>query len=169
MAKYTKILPQVVYNGVSITDITHRLDMLKTVQKYATLYYSVRIDETDTPEKVAEQYYGNQDYWWIVCAINKVIDPFYDWVKRETEVYAYAEKLYDDISGIHHYEDAEFVQYEEQDAESTRIPVTNLEWEIHLNDEMRNIMLLKSSYVPKIADEFMKWMKNTKPQVQELS
>ena len=70
--------------------------MLKTVEKYATMYYSVTIAEDATPEKVAEQYYGNSDYWWIVCAINQVIDPFYDWVMRETEVYEYVNKIYDD-------------------------------------------------------------------------
>ena len=167
MPKYTKILPQLTYNGCSISDITHRLDMLKTVEKYATMYYSVTIDEDATPEKVAEQYYGNSDYWWIVCAINKVIDPFYDWVMKETEVYAYAEKIYDDIDEIHHYEDAEYVQYPEQSVEVDRVPVTNLEWELHLNDKLRHIMLLKAEHIPKIAEEFMKWMKNTKQQVQE--
>jgi len=167
MAKYTKILPQLNYNGVNITDITHRLDMLKTVKKYATMYYSVTIDEDATPEKVAEQYYGTQDYWWIVCAINKVIDPFYDWVKRETEVYAYVNKIYDDQDEIHHYEDAEFIQYPVQSAEEDRRPITNLEWEIYLNDKMRHIMLLKPTHVAGIADEFAKWMRNTKQQFQE--
>jgi hypothetical protein len=167
MPKYSKILPKLTYNGVSITDITHRLDMLKTVEKYATMYYSVTIDETATPEKVAEQYYGSQDYWWIVCAINKVIDPFYDWVMRETEVYAYVDKIYDDQDEIHHYEDAEFIQYPTNNVEEDRVPVTNIEWEIHLNDKLRHIMLLKPSYVPMIADEFAKWMRNTKQQIQE--
>ena len=57
MAKYTTLLAQVTYNGVSICDITHRLDMLKTVMNYETMYYSVNILETDTPEKIAEKYY----------------------------------------------------------------------------------------------------------------
>ena len=167
MPKYTKILPQLSYNGVNISDITHRLNMLKTVEKYGTMYYSVTIAEDATPEKVAEQYYGTSDYWWIVCAINKVIDPFYDWVKRETEVYAYVNKIYDDQDEIHHWEDAEFIQYPTNSIEEDRVPVTNLEWELHLNDKMRHIMLLKAEHIPKIAEEFMKWMKNTKQQVQE--
>ena len=167
MAKYTKILPQVTYNGVSIADITHRLNMLKTVEKYATMYYSVTIAEDATPEKVAEQYYGNSDYWWIVCAINQVIDPFYDWVMRETEVYAYCEKLYDDPDEIHHWEDADFNQFEEQSVQEDRVPVTNIEWKLYLNDQKRQIMLLKSSHVPRIVDEFSKWMRNSKQQVQE--
>ena len=167
MPKYSKILPQLTYNGVSIADITHRLNMLKTVEKYATMYYSVTIDETSSPEKVAEQYYGTSDYWWIVCAINKVIDPFYDWVMRETEVQAYVNKIYDDQDEIHHWEDSEYVQYPTNNEEEDRVPVTNLEWEIHLNDKKRHIMLLKNSHVPKIEAEFGKWMKNSKQQYQE--
>ena len=167
MPKYSKILPQLTYNGVSIADITHRLNMLKTVEKYATMYYSVTIDETSSPEKVAEQYYGTSDYWWIVCAINKVIDPFYDWVMRETEVYAYCAKLYNDPDEIHHWEDTEFIRYEENSLEEDRVPVTNIEWKLHLNDEKRHIMLLKNSHVPKIEAEFAKWMKNSKQQYQE--
>ena len=96
MPKYSKTLPKLTYNGVTIADITHRIDMLKSVRKYEALYYTIRISEDMTPELLAEKIYGDQDYWWIICTINKVIDPLYDWVKRETEVYAYVDKLYDD-------------------------------------------------------------------------
>jgi hypothetical protein len=86
---------------------------------------------------------------------------------RETEVYEYVNKIYDDQDEIHHWEDSEFIQYPIQSVQEDRVPVTNLEWELHLNDKKRHIMLLKPSYVPKIADEFTKWMRNTKQQYQE--
>ena len=54
MAKYTQTLPKLTYNGVTISDITHRIDLLKAVRKYETMYYSVKIAETMTPEKLAE-------------------------------------------------------------------------------------------------------------------
>jgi hypothetical protein len=88
-------------------------------------------------------------------------------VKKETEVYAYVNKIYDDQDEIHHYEDSEYIQYPDQSVEEDRVPVTNLEWEIHLNDELRHIMLLKSNHVSDVADEFAKWMRNTKQQYQE--
>ena len=47
------------------------------------------------------------------------------------------------------------------------MPVTNFEWEVYLNDKKRQIMLLKPTHIPKIADEFAKWMKDTKQQFQE--
>ena len=167
MSKYTTTLPKLTYNGVTISDITHRIDMLKSVRKYEALYYTVRISDDMTPELLAERTYGNQDYWWIICTINKVIDPFYDWVKRETEVYAYAEMLYDDKYNIHHWEDTEYNQFETDSPENDRVAVTNLDWELYKNDKKRNVLLLKSQHIPIIVEEFQEWMRETKIQVQE--
>jgi hypothetical protein len=167
MAKYTQVLPKLMYNGVTISDITHRIDLLKSVRKYESLYYSAKIAETMTPEKLALEVYGNQDLWWIICVINKVIDPFYDWVKRESEVYAYTDMAYDDRNGIHHYEDTEFTHFKEDSPENDRVPITNLVWELHKNDEKRQVMLLKPKHIPKIEAEFAEWMRQTKVQHQE--
>jgi hypothetical protein len=167
MPKYSQTLPKLTYNGVTISDITHRIDMLKSVRKYEALYYTVRISEDMTPELLAEQTYGNQDYWWIICTINKVIDPFYDWVKRETEVYAYTEMLYANKYDIHHWEDTEYNQYETDSPENDRLAVTNLDWELYKNDKKRNVLLLKQQHIPKVVEEFAEWMRNTKQQYQE--
>jgi hypothetical protein len=165
--KYTQMLPKLTYNGVTIADITHRIDMLKSVQDFESLYYTIKIEETMTPERVAEVAYGNQDYWWIVCTVNKVIDPFYDWVKTEAEVYRYVELAYDDKYGIHHYEDQEYNQYETDSPENDRVPITNLDWEIYENDKKRSILLVKPENINDIVKEFEKWMKSTKIQKQE--
>ena len=167
MAKYSHTLPKLEYNGVTIADITHRIDLLKAVRDYETLYYSVRIAETMTPEKLAEEVYGNQDYWWIICVINKVIDPFYDWVKTEREVHAYVDMAYENRYDIHHWEDTEFNQYEDDSPQNDRVAVTNLNWEIHKNDEKRNVLLLKPIHIPKVEEEFAEWMRQTKVQIQE--
>lgn len=167
MSKYTHTLPKLTYNGVTISDITHRIDLLKSVRKFESLYYTVRIAEDVTPEILAEEYYGNQDYWWIVCTINKVIDPFYDWVKRESEVYRYTDMLYADRHDIHHWEDETFAQFETDNPQNTRVPVTNLAWELHKNDQLRSVMMLKPVHIPKVEAEFNLWMRNTKQQYQE--
>ena len=60
MPKYSQTLPKLTYNGVTISDITHRIDMLKSVRKYEALYYTVRISEDMTPELLAEQTYRQQ-------------------------------------------------------------------------------------------------------------
>tara|TARA_Y100001949_G_C15695817_1_gene204466 strand:- start:7 stop:510 length:504 start_codon:yes stop_codon:yes gene_type:complete len=167
MPKYTQTLPKLTYNGVTIADITHRIDLLRAVRKYETMYYSVKIAETMTPEKLAETVYGNQDLWWIICVINKVIDPFYDWVKRETEVHAYTDLAYDDRYGIHHWEDQTYTHFKEDSPENDRVPITNLAWELYKNDEKRQVMLLKPKHIPKIEAEFAEWMRQTKIQHQE--
>jgi hypothetical protein len=141
--------------------------LLASVTKYEALYYTIRITEDMTPEKVAQAAYGDQDLWWIVCTINKVIDPFYDWVKTEAEVYRYVDLAYPSRTGIHHWEDQEYAQFEEDSPENDRVPITNFDWEIYKNDKLRNIFLLKPENIPKIEKEFKAWMRTIKKQVQE--
>ena len=76
MAKYTNMLPKLMYNGVSISDITHRIDLLKSVRKYEGLYYSALIEETMTPERLAEEVYGDQDLWWVYVLLIKSLTHF---------------------------------------------------------------------------------------------
>ena len=73
---------------------------------------------------------------------------------RETEVEAYAEILYDDINAVHHYEDANYVQYDEQNGEGTLVPVTNLEWEIYVNDKKRQIFYLHKNFLKGFIQQY---------------
>jgi hypothetical protein len=77
------------------------------------------------------------------------------------------DKLYDDRYGIHHWEDSEFNQYDEDSPENDRVAVTNLDWELYLNDKKRNVLMLKPQHIPKIVEEFSRWMRDTKIQYQE--
>jgi|LWDU01.1.fsa_nt_gi hypothetical protein len=167
MAKsYYSFLPKLEYNGVLISDISHRFTVLDNVASFSDFYYKTRIEHHNTPESVSYALYGTTDYWWIICAINNVIDPFYDWVMLETEVFEYAKKVYDDINGIHHYEDSELNKHSENNAEETFEPITNLEWELYLNDQKLQIHTVKPKYIQQINKEMKDRMKLVKPQKQ---
>jgi hypothetical protein len=163
---YGNLIPKLEYNGVSISDITHRFVMSEGLTKYKDSYYKMQIQQDQTPEVVSYVLYGTSDYWWVICAINNIIDPFYDWVMRETEVYAYAEKLYDDINGIHHYEDEEFKVYENNNAEQTLEPITNLEWEIYKNDKKLRINTIKPEHINLVFKELRDRLKLVPVQIQ---
>jgi len=167
MAKYSSMLPELEYNGASIKDITHRIALLDYVSEYSFMFYKQKIENEMTPEKLSLALYNNQDYWWIICAINNIIDPFYDWIMLETEVYAYAEKLYDNINDIHHWEDNEYNQFDEDSPENDRVPITNIEWEIHKNELKRSVRIVKMEYISKIEKEFKMHMKKIPKQKQE--
>ena len=141
------------YNGVSIADITINFRLTKLTDNLSNFYTNIDIAEGITPELVSLQVYGTTDYWWLVLLANDVIDPFYDWLMRESEVEAYANKLYDNVNDIHHWEDVEYNEYNENNVDETLTPVTNIEWEIHKNDKKRRISLIRAGDIPRVEEE----------------
>jgi|LWDU01.1.fsa_nt_gi hypothetical protein len=169
MIKYSSLIPKLTYNGQSISDITHRFVLTPSLNKFATLYTKIEISDTETPEAVSLRVYGSTNYWWLILAINNVIDPLYDWVMTENEVYEYAELLYgvDGMNEHRHYEDENFVRYSKQNPEENLMPVTQLEWMIHLNDIKRKVNVISQKYLPEIEKIFKDQTKAMKTQVQE--
>jgi hypothetical protein len=153
MKKYTELLPKLDYNGVLVTDITRRFAISDGVKEFKDEYYKTQIKQHQTPEVVSSVLYGTPDYWWVICAINDVYDPFYDWVMSDNEVYAYTEKKYDDINGIHHFQDAEYNVYENNNAESTLEPITNIEYEMYQNDLKLRINTIKPKNIKRVVKE----------------
>ena len=153
MAKFYDMLPKFEYNGVLMTDITKNFKMIDLTEQLSNAYLSIDIEDGSTPESVSLDAYGSTDYWWLVLLANGVIDPFYDWLMSESEVYSYCEKMYDDINGIHHWEDTEFIIYQTDSPEMNRTPITNLEHTIHENDKKRRISLIRADDIGKIEKE----------------
>ena len=153
MSSIYNYLPKMEYNGVSISDITVNFRLTKLTDNLSNFYTNVDIIEGATPELVSFDAYGTTDYWWLVLIANDVIDPFYDWLMRESEVEAYANKLYDNVNDIHHWEDVEYNEYTENNVDETLTPVTNIEWEIYKNDKKRRISLIRVEDIPRVEEE----------------
>ena len=72
------------------------------------MYYTYDIQEGDTPEMIAEKFYGDAERHWIVLLLNDIMDPFYDWPLSYRNFTKFIESKY--IGGasyasstIHHY------------------------------------------------------------------
>jgi hypothetical protein len=157
-----------IYNGMVISDISHRFTLVPTLSALTSRYYNVSITEGSTPESVSLGVYGTTDYWWLILAINNIIDPFYDWLMSEEEIIEYCNLTYgDSINEYHHWEDAEYNRYTSDSPEMDRTPITNLEWEIYLNDKKRRINVIAPKYLPQIESELKRVVKTYKTSSQE--
>lgn len=70
------------FKGTSFTDI-EVLDIMKRVAfKFEPYVSTIRPTEVyipsvgDTVDSIAENYYGDAEYWWLVCLFNNIINPF---------------------------------------------------------------------------------------------
>ena len=101
------LLPQIVYSGWQIRDISRRFVIKYIKTKTSKPYwFQHRINGWKSIENVAYDFYGSCDYIWIIMIANNIIDPVEDWLKMPEEVNAYAVKKYgaEFLNSAHHYE-----------------------------------------------------------------
>ena len=153
----------------------------------------------DRPDNVADLIYGDPTLDWVVLLSNNIVNVQSEWPLSQAdfnryiiEKYGTEEKLY---SGIHHYESREvkasdgtiiipsgarvsvgqsvsfFDEITNQQVIRTDVamPITNYMHEDRLNNEKRNIFLLKPIYLNILFDDIEEIMANKKGSTQFVS
>ena len=153
----------------------------------------------DRPDNVADLIYGDPTLDWVVLLSNNIVNVQSEWPLSQAdfnryiiEKYGTEEKLY---SGIHHYESREvkasdgtiiipsgarvsvgqsvsfFDEITDQQVIRTDVamPITNYMHEDRLNNEKRNIFLLKPIYLNILFDDIEEIMANKKGSTQFVS
>lgn len=112
---YFEKFPKVKYNlhqGVNpqpleVTNVLARTAFRKHIFTDTRLYYNYNLQEYNTPEYIANEYYRDPNRHWIVMQANKVVDPIYDWVLDDQVFSDYIIGKYGSIetaqTTVHHY------------------------------------------------------------------
>ena len=101
MAKYFNYFPKTFYtsnndvNGVeAITNIIARFAFDSQLKENTSAFYPYQVQDSDTPEIIADKYYGNVEYHWVVLLFNSIIDPQFDWPLKIDTLIDYIDKKY---------------------------------------------------------------------------
>lgn len=101
MAKYFNYFPKTLYsanNSTSgldtITNIIARFGFESTLKQNSSSFYKYSIQDTDTPEIIAEKYYDNAERHWIVLMFNDIVDPQFDWPMQPRVFINYVDAKY---------------------------------------------------------------------------
>lgn len=89
------------------TDIFHRAATVKNIIQNRQLFHEYNILDGDTPEIVADAYYGSPHYHWVVTLLNNILDPLLDWPKKYNDLVPFIVEKYGSLPAaqaqIHHY------------------------------------------------------------------
>lgn len=82
--RYFQQLPKIQYtdfkgSNLTFTNLLVRVNLIPALLKNPLLFYQYDIQESDTPEILADKYYGTVDDFWIVMLSNQLLDPQWDW------------------------------------------------------------------------------------------
>lgn len=115
MSKFYDLFPLVGYDITKdghkrqdfVTNIFMRLGVIADAKNNSFAYYNYLIREQDTPENLADRYYGDSEYHWIILMMNDIVNPLFDWPLKTDAFYKMIEDKYGSQSAaasqIHHY------------------------------------------------------------------
>jgi len=102
-------------NTVVLRNLLVRTQLIPQLAKNPLLFYQYSLQEGDTPEIVANKYYGDSFRYWITLYGNpNILDPQADWPLSSNQFLIYLNDKYGEVSNnnvlsytqgtIHHYE-----------------------------------------------------------------
>ncbi|MGL4521479.1 MAG: baseplate wedge protein 53 [Bacilli bacterium] len=175
--------PPISYGGVMTADIFHDYNRFyKNIEpSYILKEYSIK--NSPRPEMLSYMLYGTVEYYWILLLINKIYDPYYDWVMSDNAVHEYARQKYEYVGGVnkvayhvnadgerfwnvvedkntqHWYDSRDLIKRYPQYI-GAMIPVTNIEHEIEENEKRRVINIVRPNDIKRFASDLRRQMED---------
>ena len=184
---------------ITVKNLFKRAILREDIFQNIAIFEKYQIRGDDRPDNVAEDFYKDPTLDWLVLICNNIVNFQTEWPLRQTDFdrfmldkYGDYDTLYD---GVHHYESHEVktsegiiimpaglivdssyrVTYYDSNLgrkitdSNVAEPVTNYEYEVQLEDNKRNIFLLKPRYVGLVKDDFDDIMTYKKGSTQYVS
>lgn len=157
---YFKNFERIISNDYVITNLLNRAKIrnLDTIIK-SKIYEPYLIKDDETPESIAEAYYGSTTYIWIICFTNNIKNIYEDWPKSQSVFDDYIIKKHYSLeyaqTTIHHFEDddGDYILEEDWDGDYAK-RITIYDYEYKLNEDKRNIYLINNKYKNQLTKEF---------------
>lgn len=93
---------------VTMTNIFFRIGFIQKALENTTSYYTLSIEDGDTPEILADKIYNDSGAGWMIILVNKIADPQFDWPMSYDAFDKYLTDKYGSIeaakTSIHHHE-----------------------------------------------------------------
>ena len=151
-------------NPQQMINITKRVRFRDYMKTNVVTYDFYDVKSGETPEYIANEFYGDPELHWVVLLANDIIDYYNEWPMTVPQFETYVKSKYDNVDGIHHYEytqesgDTTFKIELPNDSATTQpagsLPVTNYQYEENLQEQRRRIRLIQPRFIGQIKKEF---------------
>lgn len=83
MSGFFNFFPTLIYANTAASNLIAKVKFDEAVFKRAATYYPYTIVNDERADQIAESYYGDASYDWIIYLGNNIIDPQNEWPKSE--------------------------------------------------------------------------------------
>lgn len=81
-------------NAIVMTNLVTRATLIEKLRSNPMLFYKYTIQDGDTPEIIAEKYYGDPYRYWLVLHANEIMDPLWQWPLTNLQFLDYINSKY---------------------------------------------------------------------------
>jgi len=180
---YPSFLPEKVssLDFIEVKNIFRRVKMRDDLQNNFTLFQKYQIPEGARPDTVSEELFGSANFDWIVLTVAGIINVRNEWPLSNQDLFKYVDNKYgDSINSTRFFEtkevkdsngrlilskgkivDSDFTIPKPGEPTATLNPVvgiSNFEYETRLNEEKRNIFILREEYLQEFLDDMRQIM-----------
>jgi|TARA_R100000455_G_scaffold26282_1_gene15029 hypothetical protein len=181
--RYPSFLPDKTssLNFVEVKNIFRRTKIRDDLQNNFTVFDKYEIPHGARPDTVAESLYGNAEFDWVVLTTAGIINVRNEWPLNDRDLYNYSLNKYGDaLNSTRFFEttevkdssgrlilskgkvvDSNFTIPKPGTPTATLNPVigiSNFEYETRLNDEKRNIFILREEYLQEFINDIREIM-----------
>ena len=177
--RYPSFLPEKTssLDYVEVKNIFRRVKLRDDLQNSFTVFDRYEIPEGARPDIVAEELYGNAEFDWIVLTVAGILNVRNQWPLNNRDLYNYClDKYGESLNSNRFFEttevkdssgrmilpkgkvvDSNFTIPRPGAPTATLNPVvgiSNFEYETRLNDEKRDIYVLRNGYLQQFVNDF---------------
>ena len=168
---------------VEVANLFRRVKLREDIQKEITLFDKYEIPEGFRPDNVAEDLYGSDELDWVVIICSGITNIRHDWPMSNSDIYNYAEAKYgNDLADTRFFKTKEikdsrgrvvlpagkivdetfsYTFYDSglgtnvvKSGTAVKNGISNLAYEIDLNEKRRTIFVLKPGLLQQFLNDF---------------
>ena len=166
---------------IEVKNLFRRIKLRDDLQSNFTIFNKYEIEEGMRPDTVAEELYGNPEFDWIILTVAGILNVRNEWPLNNRDLYNYCLDKYDDsLNSVRFFEtkevknadgklilpkgkvvDSGFTIPNPDNVSANLNPVvgiSNFEYETRLNDEKRNIYVLREGYIQTFLNDIREIM-----------
>tara|TARA_B100000579_G_scaffold315386_1_gene264859 strand:+ start:36 stop:701 length:666 start_codon:yes stop_codon:yes gene_type:complete len=197
--EYVSRLPDAkISDYITVKNLFKRGKLADDILQDLTLFTKFKVQGDDRPDNVAADFYEDSDLDWLVLLSNNIINVQSEWPMSQRDFDRYLiDKYgtYEKLNDTHHHETIEikslngniivpkglqvesdfsvtyfdFYLGQSVTKSNTAVEVTNYQYEEKIEDNKRNIFLLKPKYINVVRDDLDEIMKYKKGSTQFIS
>ena len=98
MSGYFNYFPSLFYGNTAVTNVIAKVRFDQSVVRNLGVFYPYTVEEGERPDQVAQHYYGDASYDWIVYLSNNILDPYHEWPLTESVFRDYIIQKYGSVA-----------------------------------------------------------------------